>query len=38
MDRDIKLANLVLGGGGVLGIAYIGMLEVAEERGFYFKI
>lgn len=37
MDRDIKLANLVLGGGGVLGIAYIGMLEVAEERGFYFK-
>lgn len=37
MDRDIKLANLVLGGVGVLGIAYIGMLEVAEERGFYFK-
>ncbi|HOM02247.1 MAG TPA: patatin-like phospholipase family protein [Acetivibrio sp.] len=37
MNKERKLANLVLGGGGVRGIAYIGMFEVAEEKGFYFK-
>ncbi|HHV29736.1 MAG TPA: patatin-like phospholipase family protein [Clostridium sp.] len=37
MNKDRRLANLVLGGGGVRGIAYIGMFEVAEEKGFYFK-
>ncbi|GAE87102.1 patatin-like phospholipase family protein [Acetivibrio straminisolvens] len=37
MNEDIRLANLVLGGGGVRGIAYIGMYEVAEEKSLYFK-
>ncbi|MEN2777141.1 patatin-like phospholipase family protein [Acetivibrio clariflavus] len=30
-------ANLVLGGGGIKGIAYVGMLEEAENRGIYFR-
>lgn len=35
---DIKLsANLVLGGGGIKGIAYVGLLEVAEKRGISFR-
>lgn len=29
--------NLVLGGGGIKGIAYIGLLEEAEKRGVYFR-
>lgn len=37
MNKDRRLTNLVLGGGGVRGIAYIGMFEAAEEKGFYFK-
>ena len=35
---DMKLnANLVLGGGGIKGIAYMGLLEEAEKRGIYFR-
>ncbi len=35
---DMKFnANLVLGGGGIKGIAYIGLLEEAEKRGVFFR-
>ena len=35
---DIKLnANLVLGGGGIKGIAYAGLLEEAEKKGICFR-
>lgn len=35
---DVKLnANLVLGGGGIKGIAYTGLLEEAEKRGIIFR-
>jgi len=35
---DIKFnTNIVLGGGGIKGIAYIGLLEEAEKRRMYFR-
>lgn len=35
---DMKFnANLILGGGGIKGIAYIGLLEEAEKRGVFFR-
>lgn len=37
MDRDKRPANLILSGGGIKGIAYIGMFEAAEEKGFNFR-
>ncbi|HOQ36756.1 MAG TPA: patatin-like phospholipase family protein [Acetivibrio sp.] len=37
MERNRKRANLVLGGGGIKGIAYIGMYEAAEAKGFRFE-
>lgn len=35
-NRNIK-TNLILSGGGIKGIAYIGMLEVAQSKGFSFE-
>ncbi|MFZ5986486.1 MAG: patatin-like phospholipase family protein [Bacillota bacterium] len=39
MNRGLarRSTNLVLSGGGIKGIAYIGMFEVAEEKGFSFE-
>ena len=35
---DMKFdTNIVLGGGGIKGIAYIGLLEAAEKRGMFFR-
>ena len=36
MDKNLNV-NLVLGGGGIKGIAYVGMLESAEKKGISFK-
>ena len=36
MNHRSKTANLVLSGGGIKGIAYIGMFEEAEKRGISF--
>ena len=36
MERNRRRANLVLGGGGIKGIAYIGMYEAAEAKGLRF--
>jgi len=36
MDMNLN-ANLVLGGGGIKGMAYVGLLEEAEKRGIYFR-
>lgn len=36
MDVNLN-ANLVLGGGGIKGLAYAGLLEEAEKRGIYFR-
>ena len=37
MLQSHGLTNLVLGGGGIRGIAYIGMLEAARAKGFVFR-
>lgn len=34
LNGPVKLFNLVLGGGGVKGIAYLGVFEAAEQRGY----
>ena len=36
MEKRLS-ANLVLGGGGIKGIAYVGLLEEAEKRGINFR-
>lgn len=36
MGYVYKFSNLALGGGGVKGIAYIGVFEIAERRGYRF--
>lgn len=36
MDKRFS-ANIVLGGGGIKGIAYVGLLEEAEKRGINFR-
>lgn len=33
MHKDIKMMNLALSGGGIKGIAYAGVLDVAEREG-----
>jgi NTE family protein len=37
MKNITRMANLVLAGGGVKGIAYVGAFEAAEESRFYFR-
>lgn len=37
MDCAKKVLNLVLGGGGVKGIAFLGVFEVAEQRGYVWR-
>jgi len=34
LNGPVKLFNLVLGGGGIKGIAYLGVFEAAEQRGY----
>jgi NTE family protein len=36
MSYVYKYSNLVLGGGGIKGVAYGGMFEVADQRGYRF--
>ncbi|OPZ94244.1 MAG: Patatin-like phospholipase [Firmicutes bacterium ADurb.Bin419] len=36
MDKNLGV-NLVLGGGGIKGIAYVGLLESAEKKGINFR-
>ena len=37
MNSDQRSADLVLSGGGVLGIAHVGVVSVLEERGYRFE-